>query len=216
LLDIFVSETTTLAKAWHFDNEREVFLYLGLMRVWNRLCAISDTWSWGEVTTCALYDTEKIRTASPKSNDSHSPGQHTSSWPRCVHVLLQASLVSFAVNWSPWNNTTSNSVLRVPSEGGHSWCTGQSLCHQNSTFKTLCNNRNPNHSISNHSKVLRAQATSWFMNITDWATRTKTLGNKLVPQTEPICKVKGTHRTSVHDDQDGLWYGNTHRYHVSF
>jgi hypothetical protein len=137
--------TTTFAQACHFDNEREVTLYLRFMRFWNRLCAISDTWSWGEVTTCALYDTEKMRTASPKSNGSHSWGQHTSSWPRCVHVLLQASLLSFAVNWSPWNNTTSNSVPCLPPEGGHSRCTGQSLCHQNSTFKTLHNNQSPNH-----------------------------------------------------------------------
>jgi hypothetical protein len=119
--------TTTSAQACHFDNEREVPLYLRSMRFWNRLCAISDTWSSGEVTTCALYDTEKMRTASPKSYGSHSRGQHTSSWPRCVHVLLQASLVSFAVDWSPWNNTTSNSVHGLPSKGGHSWCTGQSL-----------------------------------------------------------------------------------------
>jgi hypothetical protein len=149
---MFDSETTTFAHACHFDNEREVFLYLGLMRVWNRLCAISDTWSWGEVTTCALYDTEKMRTASPKSYGSHSWGQHTSSWPRCVHVLLQASLVSFAVNWSPWNNTTSNSVLCLPSEGGHSWCTGQSLCHQNSMFKTVHNHQTPNHSTIKYLK----------------------------------------------------------------
>jgi len=72
-------------------------------------------------------DTEKMHTASPKSNSSHFWGQHTSSWPHCVHLLLQASLVSFAVNWSQWNNTTSNSVLCLPPEGGHSWCTGQSL-----------------------------------------------------------------------------------------
>jgi hypothetical protein len=144
--------TTTSAKACHFDNEREVFLYLELMRVWNRLSAISDTWPWGEVSTCALYDTEKMHTASPKSYGSHSWAQHTSSWPRCVHVLLQASVVSFAVNWSPWNNTTFNSVLCLPPEGGHSWCTGQSLCHQNSTFKTLQYNRNPNHSTNKHLK----------------------------------------------------------------
>jgi hypothetical protein len=144
--------TTTFAQACHFDNEREVTLYLRFMRFWNRLCAISDTWSWGEVTTCALYDMEKMRTASPKSNGSHSWGQHTSSWPRCVHVLLQASLLSFAVNWSPWNNTTSNSVPCLPPEGGHSRCTGQSLCHQNSTFKTLHNNQSPNHSTSKHLK----------------------------------------------------------------
>jgi hypothetical protein len=42
------------------------------------------------------------------------------------------------------------------------------------------------------------------MNIIEWAIETKMLGNKLVPQTGPICKVKGTHRTSGHDDQDGL------------
>ncbi len=111
--------------------------HLGLKRVWNRLSAISDTWLWGEVTTCASYDTEKMRTDSPKSSGSHFWGQHTSSCPRCVHVLLQASLVSFAVDWSPWNNTTSNSALRLHSGGGHSWCTGQSLCQQNSTFKTF-------------------------------------------------------------------------------
>jgi hypothetical protein len=154
LLEIFVSETTSFSEACHFDNEREPTLYLEFMRVWNRLCAICDTWSWGEVTTCALYDTEKMRTASsPKSNGSHSWGQHTSSWPRCVHVLLQASLASFPVNWSPWNNTTFNSVLCLPLEGGHSWYTGQSLCHQNSTFKTSHNNRNPNHSTSTHLKL---------------------------------------------------------------
>ncbi len=147
-----MSETNTFAQACHFHNEREV--YLGFMRFWNRLCAISDTWSWGEVTTCALYKMEKMRTASPKSNGSHFWGQHTSLWPHCVHLLLQASLVSFAVNWSPWNNTTSNSVLCLPREGGHSWCIGQSLCHQNSTVKTLCNNRNPNHT-SKHLKLLR-------------------------------------------------------------
>jgi len=152
LLDIFVSETTTIAQASQFDNEREVFLYLGLVRSWNRLCAISDTWSWGEVTTCALYDREKMRTASPKSNGSHSRGQHTPSSSRFVHVLLQALLVSVAVNWSPWNNTTSTSVLWLPSDGRHSWCTGQSLCHQNSTFKTLHNNQSPNHSTSKHLK----------------------------------------------------------------
>jgi hypothetical protein len=194
--------TTTFAQACHFDNEREVTLYLRFMRFWNRLCAISDTWSWGEVTTCALYDTEKMRTASPKSNGSHSWGQHTSSWPRCVHLLLQASLLSFAVNWSPWNNTTSNSVPCLPPEGGHSRCTGQSLCHQNSIFKTLHNNQSPNHSTSKHLKFAERQATNWFMNVIEWAIQTKTLGNKLVSQTGPIWKVKGTHRTSGHDDQD--------------
>jgi len=125
------------------------------MRVSNRLSAISDTWSWGEVTTCALYHREKMRTASPKSNGSHSWGQHTSSWPCCVHVLLQAPLLSFAVNWSPWKNTTSNSVLCLPSGGGHSWCTGQSLCHQNSTFKTLHSNQSPNHSTSEYQKFAK-------------------------------------------------------------
>jgi len=127
--------------------------YLGLKRVWNRLSAISDTWPWGEATTCALYDTEKTRTGFPKSSGSHFSGQHTSSCPRCVHVLLQASLVSFAVDWSPWNNTTSNSDLRLPSGGGHSWCTGQSLCHQNSTFKILHSNLCPNNSTYENQKI---------------------------------------------------------------
>ncbi len=194
-----MSETTTFAQACHFDNEREV--YLGFKRFWNRLCANSGTWSWGEVTTCALYDTEKKHTAFPKSNGSHFWGQHTSSWPHCVHLLLQASLVSFVVNWSLRNNTTSNWVLWLPPEGGHSWCTGQSLCHQNSTFKTLCNNHNPNHSTSKHLKLLRGQATNWFMNVIERAIRTNMLGNKLVSQTGPICKVKGIHKTSGHEDQ---------------
>ncbi len=101
---------------------------------------------------CIVWYRENAYTAFPKSNGSHSRGQHTSSWPRCVHVLLQASLVSFAVNWSPWNNTTSNSVLCLPSGGGHSWCTRQSLCHQNSTFKTLHSNQSPNHSTSEYQK----------------------------------------------------------------
>jgi len=33
---------------------------------------------------------------------------------------------------------------------------------------------------------------------------TKTLGNKLISHSGPVWKVKGTHRTSSHDDQDGL------------
>jgi hypothetical protein len=135
-----------------FQQSNRGCLYVGIMRVLTRFSAIYDTWPWGELTTCALYDTEKMRTASPKSNSSHSQGQHTSSWPHCVHVLLQASLVSFAVNWSPWNNTTSNSVLCLPSGGGHSWCTRQSLWHQNSTFKTLHRNQSPNHSTSEYQK----------------------------------------------------------------
>ncbi len=49
--------------------------------------------------------------------------------------------------------------------------------------------------------LLRGQATDWFMNVIEWAIRTKMLGNKLVSQTGPICKVKGTHRTCGHDDQ---------------
>jgi len=147
-----VTETTAIAQASQFDNEREVFLYLGLMRVWNTLCAICDTLAWGEVTTCALYDMEKMRTGSLKSIGSQSRGQHTSLWSRFVHVLLQASLISVLVNWSPWNKTTCNSVLWLPSEGRCSSCTGQSLCHQNSTFKTLHNNLSPNHGTSKHLK----------------------------------------------------------------
>ncbi len=52
--------------------------------------------------------------------------------------------------------------------------------------------------------LLRGQATNSIMNIIEWAIQIKTLGNKLVSQTGPICKVKGTHRTSSHDDQDRL------------
>jgi hypothetical protein len=40
----------------------------------------------------------------------------------------------------------------LPPEGGHSWCTGQSLCQQNSTFKTLHNNQSPNHSTGKYLK----------------------------------------------------------------
>jgi hypothetical protein len=126
-------------------------LYLGLMRVWYTLFTICDTWPWGELSsTCALYETEKMRTASPKSLGSHSSGQHTSSWPRCVHVPLQVSPLSFAVNWSPWNKTTCISVLPLSSRGGHSWCTGQWLCHQNSTFKILHSNQSADHSTSKY------------------------------------------------------------------
>jgi hypothetical protein len=39
-------------------------LHLGLMRVWYTLFAICDKWPWGELSsTCALYETEKMRTA---------------------------------------------------------------------------------------------------------------------------------------------------------
>jgi hypothetical protein len=117
------------------------YWYLGFMRVWNILSPISDTWSWGEVTTCALYDTEKMRTASPKSYGSHCLGQHTSSQPRCDHVRYQASQLSFAVNCSPWKNTTSNLVVRLSPEGGHSWWTGQSLYNQNHMLKIAHSNQ---------------------------------------------------------------------------
>jgi hypothetical protein len=53
-------------------------------------------------------------------------------------------------------------------------------------------------------KILRGQATNSIMNVIEWAIQIKMLGNKLVSQTGPICKVKGTHRTSSHDDQDCL------------
>jgi hypothetical protein len=43
----------------------------------------------------------------------------------------------------------------LPSESGHSWCTGQSLCHQNSTLKTLHSNQRPNHSTSEYQNLLR-------------------------------------------------------------
>jgi len=143
-----VSESTTFAQACDFHNQTEVTLYLGFMR--SGIGYVQSLICDHEGRLLHVHcDTEKMHTASPKSNSSHFWGQHTSSWPHCVHLLLQASLVSFAVNWSQWNNTTSNSVLCLPPEGGHSWCTGQSLCHQNSTFKTLCNNQNPNHSTSN-------------------------------------------------------------------
>jgi hypothetical protein len=52
--------------------------------------------------------------------------------------------------------------------------------------------------------LLRGQAINSFMNIIEWAIQIKMLGNKLLSQTGPICKVKGTHRTSSHDDQDRL------------
>jgi hypothetical protein len=52
--------------------------------------------------------------------------------------------------------------------------------------------------------LLRGQANNSFMNVIEWTIPTKMLGNKLVSQTGPICKVKGTHRTSGHDDQDRL------------
>jgi hypothetical protein len=39
--------------------------------------------------------------------------------------------------------------------------------------------------------LLRGQATNSIMNVTEWAIQIKTLGNKLVSQTGPICKVKG-------------------------
>jgi hypothetical protein len=42
------------------------------------------------------------------------------------------------------------------------------------------------------------------MNVIEWAIQTQMLGNKLVSQTGPICKVKGTHRINGHDDQDRL------------
>jgi hypothetical protein len=119
---------------------------------WNHYICPSMPIQQSERGKCTLYDMEKMRTASPKLYGSHSWGQHTSSWPRCVHALHQASLVSFALTWSPWKNITSNSVLWLPSGGGHSWCTGQSLCHQNSTFKTLHNNQSPNHSTSKYLK----------------------------------------------------------------
>jgi hypothetical protein len=127
-------------------------LYLGLMRVRYTLFATCDTWPRGELSsTCALYETEKMHTTSPKSIGSHSSSQHTSSWPRCVPVPLQAwplqaSPLSFTVNWSPRNKTTSISTLRLSSRGGHSWCTGQWLCHQISTFKILHSNQSPDHS----------------------------------------------------------------------
>jgi hypothetical protein len=52
--------------------------------------------------------------------------------------------------------------------------------------------------------LLRGQATISIMNLIEWAIQMKTLGNKLVSQTGPICKVKGTHRTSSHDDPECL------------
>jgi hypothetical protein len=52
--------------------------------------------------------------------------------------------------------------------------------------------------------LLRGQATNWFMKVIEWAIRTQMLGNKLVSQSAPIYKVKGTHWTSSHYDQDRL------------
>jgi hypothetical protein len=52
--------------------------------------------------------------------------------------------------------------------------------------------------------LLRGQATNWFTKVIEWAIQTQMLGNKLVSQSAPIYKVKGTHRTSSHDDQDRL------------
>jgi hypothetical protein len=120
----------TFAQVWHFSKQRESHL---LMRVWNRLWAISDTSWWGEVITCALYETDKIRTSSPKSKGSHSLAQHTSSQPRCVHVLLHASVLPSLANWSPWKKMTSILVHLLSSGGGHSWCSGESLYTPNSS-----------------------------------------------------------------------------------
>jgi hypothetical protein len=186
----------------HFHNEREVTSYLGFMRVWNRLCAISDTWSWGEVATCVLYDTEKMCTPPSKSNGNHSWGQHTSSWSRCVHVVLQASLVSFAVNWSPWKNTTSNSVLCSPPEGGQSWCTGQSLCHKNATFKSLCSTKSkPQHK---YMKFLKGQATNWTTNKIRMGNSNEDNWKYISTTDWSNLQGEGTHGPTGHDDQNVL------------
>ncbi len=197
---------------------KESDLYLGLMRVWNKLSAISDKWSWGEVTICALYDMDKTRTASPKSNGSHCWGQHTWSCPRCVHVLLQASLLSFAVNCSPWNNTTSNSILWVPPGGGHSWCTGQSLCHQNSTFKVLYSNQSTNHNTSEYQKLTERTGHQFNYEGNRTGNSNQNAWKQISITDRTNLQDEGTHRASSHDDQDrsyiNPWYGNTHRYHV--
>jgi hypothetical protein len=79
-------------------------LYLGSMKVWYTLFATCDAWPGGELSnTCALYEIEKMSKTPPKSIGSHSSSQHTSSWPHCVHVPLeawplQASPLSFVVN----------------------------------------------------------------------------------------------------------------------
>jgi hypothetical protein len=49
--------------------------------------------------------------------------------------------------------------------------------------------------------LLRGQATNSIMNVIEWEIQIKMLGNKLVSQTGIV---KGTHRTSSHDDQDQL------------
>jgi hypothetical protein len=43
-----------------------------------------------------------------------------------------------------------------------------------------------------------------LLNVIEWASESKTLGMEVVTQNGAICKVKGTHRTSCHDDQDLL------------
>ncbi len=52
--------------------------------------------------------------------------------------------------------------------------------------------------------LLRGQVTNSIMNVIEWAIQIKTLENKLLPQIRPIRKVKGTHRTSSHDDRHHL------------
>jgi hypothetical protein len=52
--------------------------------------------------------------------------------------------------------------------------------------------------------LLRGQVTNSIMNVIEWPIQIKTLRKKLLSQIRPIRKVKGTHRTSSHDDQDHL------------
>jgi hypothetical protein len=68
----------------------------------------------------------------------------------------------------------------------------------------LHNNQSPNHSTSKYLKFAERTGHQFIYECNRMGIQTKTPGSKLVSQTGPICKVKGTHRTSSHDDQDRL------------
>jgi len=160
---IYICEWHICSSVAFWQTKRESHL---LMRVSNRLWAISDTSSWEEVTTCALYETDKIRTSSPKSKGSHSLAQHTSSQPRCVHVLLHASVLPSPANWNPWKKMTSILVHLLSSGGGHSWCSGKSLYTPNCnyyTFDLLLLT-----ALVSIWNFLSNYSTTWSMNLEQW------------------------------------------------